>query len=119
MDMDHSGLKSFDSELFDAIPHGFFTRIGGYSKGIYKGLNCGRGSADKAANVEANRQAVTNYFGRSSHSLLSVHQHHSSDVLTVKAPYNETPKADAMVTAQTGLIPVSYTHLTLPTNREV
>ena len=64
MDVDHSGLKSFNSKLFDAIPHGFFTRIGGYSKGIYKGLNCGRGSADKASNVEANRQAVTNYFGK-------------------------------------------------------
>ena len=104
MDVDHSGLKSFNSKLFDAIPHGFFTRFGGYSKGIYKGLNCGRGSADKASNVEANRQAVTNYFGKKSDSLLSVHQHHSSDVLTVNAPNNETPKADAMVTAQTGLI---------------
>ncbi len=29
------------------IKHCFFSRKNGFSKGIYKGLNCGRGSKDK------------------------------------------------------------------------
>ena len=29
------------------IKHCFFSRKRGFSKGIYKGLNCGRGSSDK------------------------------------------------------------------------
>ena len=31
---------------FKKIKHCFFSRKNGYSKGIYKGLNCGRGSRD-------------------------------------------------------------------------
>ena len=29
------------------IKHCFFSKKGGFSKGIYKSLNCGRGSKDK------------------------------------------------------------------------
>ena len=29
---------------FKDINHCFFSRKGGFSKGVYKGLNCGRGS---------------------------------------------------------------------------
>ena len=29
------------------ISHGFFNRNGGFSKGIYKSLNCGTGAKDK------------------------------------------------------------------------
>ena len=34
----------------DALPphHGFFTRKGGASSGIFAGLNCGTGSSDQA-----------------------------------------------------------------------
>ena len=32
---------------FKNITHGFFNREGGFSKGIYKSLNCGLGSEDK------------------------------------------------------------------------
>ena len=32
---------------FESINHCFFSRKKGFSKGIYKGLNCGRGSKDK------------------------------------------------------------------------
>lgn len=32
---------------FKNIKHCFFSRHGGFSKGLYKGLNCGRGSKDK------------------------------------------------------------------------
>ena len=32
---------------FKIINHCFFTRNGGISKGIYRSLNCGKGSNDK------------------------------------------------------------------------
>ena len=31
---------------FKKIKHCFFSKKGGYSKGIYKSLNCGKGSKD-------------------------------------------------------------------------
>ena len=36
------------------VKHCFFSRRGGFSKGIYKGLNCGKGSKDNKANVLKN-----------------------------------------------------------------
>ncbi len=41
----------------DALParHGFFTRKGGASSGIFAGLNCGTGSSDIAEIVVINR----------------------------------------------------------------
>ena len=34
-------------QKFKNIKHCFFTKNGGFSKGIYKSLNCGKGSNDK------------------------------------------------------------------------
>ena len=39
---------------FKQIKHCFFSKRGGYSSGVYKSLNCGRGSRDKTKNVEKN-----------------------------------------------------------------
>ena len=39
-------LKSFKE-----INHCFFSRKSGYSKGLYKSLNCGRGSRDNKKNI--------------------------------------------------------------------
>ena len=43
---------------FKNIHHCFFSRKDGYSKGIYKGLNCGRGSKDKRKNILKNLKLV-------------------------------------------------------------
>ena len=40
------------------IRHGFFTRHGGVSQGIYASLNCGLGSRDDATAVRENRARV-------------------------------------------------------------
>ena len=40
-------FRSKKLSKFKNIRHGFFNRNGGASKGIYKSLNCGRGSNDK------------------------------------------------------------------------
>jgi YfiH family protein len=82
--------------------HGFFTREGGVSTGIYAGLNCGPGSGDDADAVAENRSRVAAHLGAA--TLLSLHQVHSPDVVTVTGPWQgERPKADAMVTDRPGI----------------
>ena len=44
-------FKSKKLSKFKNINHYFFSRKGGYSTGLYKGLNCGRGSEDKKINA--------------------------------------------------------------------
>lgn len=80
--------------------HGFFTRKGGASCGIFAGLNCGFGSTDQTAAVTLNRARVTKAIGVDAENLATVHQYHSAEVLTVDGPLGPNrPKADAMVTA--------------------
>lgn len=85
-----------------ASPHGFFTRKGGVSAGIYEGLNCGAGSDDAPAAVKENRGRVAAHLGAS--ALVSVHQHHSADAVVVDGDWAAgRPKADAMVTKTPGV----------------
>lgn len=83
--------------------HGFFTRRGGASSGIFKGLNCGFGSSDQTDIVAINRAAVADALDVASDALMSVHQIHSADVVEVKGPGSDRPKGDAMVTATPGV----------------
>ena len=97
-------LKPLKSNLLMGVKHGFFTRIGGHSSGIYQGLNCGRGSKDIPLDVRTNRCAVTTYFDMPEMSLQSINQIHSADVVILKDGAKGTQKADAMVTATPGLL---------------
>lgn len=85
------------------ISHGFFTRKGGVSEGIYKGLNVGRGSADDQKKVSENRARVRKTL--KADALCSLYQIHSADVVEVTMPWvpSELPKADAMVTNREGI----------------
>ncbi len=89
----------------DAITarHGFFTRKGGASSGIFFGLNCGPGSSDLSEVVAINRARVADALGVTRENLLSVNQVHSPDVLHVTAPFTDRPRADAIVTATPGI----------------
>ncbi|WP_426032847.1 peptidoglycan editing factor PgeF [Cypionkella sp. TWP1-2-1b2] len=83
--------------------HGFFTRKGGASSGIFAGLNCGTGSTDQADAVAINRARVAEALDLAADHLVSVHQVHSPDALHITAPLRVRPQADAMVTATPGL----------------
>lgn len=83
--------------------HGFFTRKGGASSGIFAGLNCGTGSSDQADVVAINRARVADAMGVGIENLLNVHQIHSADAVCVTGPQAQAQKADAMVTATPGL----------------
>jgi polyphenol oxidase len=89
----------------DALPsrHGFFTRKGGASSGIFAGLNCGLGSTDLTEIVTINRARVAETIGVAPAHLITVHQVHSATALAITALPETRPKADAMVTATPGI----------------
>lgn len=84
--------------------HGFYTRLGGASSGIFKGLNCGPGSSDQSEIVAINRARVAESMGVGPDALLTAYQIHSPSVVTVTDPQSASGvQADAMVTAVPGL----------------
>lgn len=85
------------------VRHGFFTRKGGASSGIFAGLNCGTGSTDQAEVVAINRARVADAMGVTERGLVTLHQVHSARVATVSTPFAQRPQADGMVTATPGL----------------
>jgi len=98
-------LQAVTSQALAPYRHGFFTRAGGASSGIFTGLNCGFGSSDQKEAVALNRDRVAEAMDVLPEDLVTVHQVHSADVVVVTAPFEEAPpRADAMVTATPGLV---------------
>ncbi len=85
------------------VQHGFFTRKGGASSGIFAGLNCGPGSTDQSDIVKINRARVAGALGLAPDSLVSLNQIHSATVATLTEPPSARLAADAMVTNVPGL----------------
>ena len=88
------------------IRHGFFTRAGGVSTGLYASLNCGVGSKRRARRVAENRARVAAALGAAPDRLATPYQVHGTDVVVVDraawAP-GMGPKADAVVTDTPGI----------------
>lgn len=107
--LDNARLEPVRSPALDAhepagIRHGFFTRAGGVSTGLFQGLNVGLGSGDERAAVLENRRRVARWLKVAPEGLVGVHQVHSPEVVAVEAPFGvDRPKADAMVTDRPGL----------------
>jgi len=89
----------------DGIAHGFFTREGGVSSGVYASLNCGQGSADDPANVRENRARAMARLGLGAEALATAYQVHSADVAVVETPWSidERPQLDALVSRTPGV----------------
>ncbi|WP_375174897.1 peptidoglycan editing factor PgeF [Pseudooceanicola sp.] len=96
-------LEIITSPLLDPLRHGFFTRRGGASSGIFAGLNCGPGSSDQTEIVEINRTRVARAMEVEDRDLITVSQVHSATALPLTAPPEGKPEADAVVTATPGL----------------
>jgi YfiH family protein len=89
----------------DGIRHGFFTREGGVSGGLYKSLNGGVGSDDNAADVAENRARMAAAVGVEPSRFMTLYQIHSPQVVVAETPWTpETrPRADAIVTRMRAL----------------
>lgn len=98
-------LQADSLKALDGIQHGFFTRSGGVSQGVYASLNGGIGSNDAPQNVVENRSRMATALGVTPENFLSVYQVHSPDVVSVDRPWpgDARPRADAMVTARPGI----------------
>lgn len=85
------------------LTHGFFTRQGGVSTGIYATLNGGVGSRDDPQAVAENRRRMAAYLRIEPAHLLVPFQTHSPDALVVTRPFTERPRCDALVTSTPGV----------------
>lgn len=87
------------------VRHGFFTRAGGVSTGLYEGLNTGVGSKDDPAAVAENRRRVAGWFGRDADDLAACYQIHSAVCRVAEAGWRgDRPEGDAVVTAAPGVV---------------
>jgi len=91
--------------LLNGIPHGFFGRRGGVSRGLVAGLNAGIGSADDPAAVAENRRRAAETVLPGA-PLAGLYQVHSPDCVTLAEPWSDAhrPRADAVVTDRVGVL---------------
>ena len=88
----------------DGVRHGFLTRRGGVSDGVYASLNCGLGSGDHTDKVAANRARALDRLGLGG-GLVTAYQCHSARVVVVEEPWatDAAPQADGLVTDRPGV----------------
>ena len=93
-------------KYFNNINHCFFSKKGGYSKGIYKSLNCGIGSKDKKKNILKNLKYVTKKIKIHPNKLILMHQTHSNKVITITKKNIKQKKfeSDALITKIKGYV---------------
>lgn len=91
-------LEILTSDALSPVRHGFFTRRGGASSGVFAGLNCGFGSSDQTEIVSINRARVAGALDVTPDRLTGVHQVHSADVAIVDGPVDTAIRADGIVT---------------------
>jgi purine-nucleoside/S-methyl-5'-thioadenosine phosphorylase / adenosine deaminase len=98
-------LTSQSLDDLAAVRHGFFTRDGGVSEGLYASLNCGLGSGDHPERVRENRSLAMRRLGLAPEALVTAYQVHSARVAVVEAPWpaEARPQVDGMVTRSRGV----------------
>ncbi|MCI0735158.1 MAG: peptidoglycan editing factor PgeF [Beijerinckiaceae bacterium] len=99
------GVIALRAGLLDVpgLSHGFFTRQGGISTGVYASLNGGVGSRDDPRAVAENRRRMAAQLQIDPAHLLVPYQTHSPDALIVTEAFAARPRCDALVTATPGL----------------
>ena len=87
------------------IKHCFFSKKNGFSKGLYKSLNCGRGSKDNKKNILKNLNYVAKKMSIKNDKLILMNQTHSTKVIEVKKNnYKKKINSDAIITKIKGLV---------------
>jgi YfiH family protein len=87
------------------VAHGFFTRQGGVSEGVYASLNGGVGSRDAPEAVAENRARMAAVLGVSPERLAVPYQVHSPDAVAISEHWapDARPRCDGIVTKTPGL----------------
>ncbi len=106
----YTGAAYYQHELLssDTVIHGFFTRKGGLSKGVFSGLNSAINSGDQINDVNKNRQIVKQSLTHKKYQLITLKQIHGNRVIIIdshntgktydiKYP-NSSLQADGLVT---------------------
>lgn len=98
-------LTALNFDNASGLRHGFFTREGGTSGGVYASLNCGFSGDDGEAAVLANRAAAMELLGVPASSLTTAKQVHGVAVLEVTepSPGRSVVEADALLTDRPGI----------------
>jgi YfiH family protein len=94
-----------ESLRIPGVAHGFFTRLGGVSEGVYASLNGGVGSRDAPEAVTENRARIAAALGATPDRLAVPFQVHSPDAVAITELWRAgaRPRCDALVTATPGL----------------
>tara|TARA_Y100000768_G_scaffold352532_1_gene304210 strand:+ start:2325 stop:3101 length:777 start_codon:yes stop_codon:yes gene_type:complete len=101
--MKENFIKSKEVDL-SGCSYGFFTRNGGYSKGIYRSLNCSRRSDDSNVNTSRNRKKVLQELGKEDASLIMPIQKHTNICKIITDNDSQNVMADALVTKSEKLV---------------
>ena len=90
---------------FNNVKHCFFSRKGGFSKGIYQSLNCGKGSKDNKKNIFKNLSFVSKKMKFHQKKLSLMYQTHSNKVIIINKKNNNSKRfySDALITKMTGM----------------
>ena len=80
------------------VNHGFFNNKNGFSKGIYKSLNCGMGSKDDKKNIKRNLNYVKKKINSRNKDISLLLQIHSSKIFFIKKPLKHKIIGDALIT---------------------
>jgi len=97
-------IKLIESNIFKQInhlKHGFFTRKGGISKGIYNSLNFGFGSNDNREDIKQNYILAAKHIGIPCSNIITAYQIHSNKVIkfdNTKEKKTKYYKGDALIT---------------------
>ena len=98
-------IEATNLAALDHLRHGFFTREGGISVGMFASLNCGFSSGDDPTHVTENRARALRRLDLPAESLCTVRQVHSARVLVVGEAHagHQPVEADALVTDRLGI----------------
>lgn len=89
----------------EGVRHGFFTRKGGVSAGIYESLNLGRGSADAPEAVLENQARAAAHFALPPEALCIAYQVHSAIVHVADRGFGDSrPEGDGVATRTPGVL---------------
>ena len=80
------------------VKHGFFNKKNGFSRGIYKSLNCGKGSFDKKENIKKNLNYVKKKIISKKNNIALLYQVHSSKFFYIKKFPKKKINGDGLIT---------------------